>query len=124
MSKSSELSKTVKAYILKNIDGSSYGVELGTDQEKVNFLYETFMSEYGWRVKQVGFVKALTDYFSGLPSSCTVAFSNNEILELAVKWGSIPANYNENQAFKILDNWFNLVANKTAQLFRDYKVMP
>jgi hypothetical protein len=121
MSKSSELDKIVKAYIIDQIDNSGYSEQvLITDSDKVQFLHDTFMSEYGWRVSQVGQIKALSDWFSGLPSCCTVAFYNSDILDLAVKWGSLPADYTERQADKILDNWFNLVANKTAQLFRKY----
>lgn len=122
MSKSSELSKTVKAYILENIDGSGYGVELKTVQEKVNFLYETFMSEYGWMIQRVGQTEALRQWFMGLPSACTVAFMNGDILKLAHDWDSLPVNPTEAQEQKIINNWFNLVANKTSQMFRTYGV--
>jgi len=119
MSKSSDLSKTVKRYIINNIDSSGYQDKaIEADKDKVQFLKDTFCSEFGWRVEQLGEPKALAEYFAGLPSSCTVAFMNQDILELAEKWGSLPSNYTERQAEKILENWWNLLACKTGQLFR------
>ncbi len=120
MSKSSDLDKVVKAYIIDCINGEPYGKELETDKDKVLFLRECLNSEYGHMVKRVGEHKALAEYYAGLPSICTLAFYNTDILNLAVLWGSLPENYTEKQAFKILDNWFSFVANKTTQLFRKH----
>jgi hypothetical protein len=80
------------------------------------------MSEYGWRVEQVGLTNALKDYFQGLPSSCTVAFYNDEILFLGKKWNLLAVNDTEKAQDNFLNNWFNMIANKTSQLFRYYKI--
>lgn len=120
MSKSSDLDKTVKRYIIDHIDASGYDQDPQTDAEKVKFLMATFRLEYGWRAVQVGELRALTEWFQGLPSACNTAFYNSDILTLAVKWGSLPADYTDRQAEKILGNWWNLLANKTIQLSRKY----
>lgn len=52
-----------------------------TRAEKISFLVGRFKSEYGWRVKQVGVLNALTDWLQGL--ALNVPFYNHEILELA-----------------------------------------
>jgi hypothetical protein len=123
MSESSELDKVVKAYILDHIDATDYdGPEPTTDAEKVRFLYTTFVAEYGWNLPRLGLVNALAEYFAGLPSCCTIAFANVEILELAKEWGSLPAEPTERQEQAILDNWWNFAANKTAQLFRAHVI--
>lgn len=121
MSKSSELDKLAKAYIVDRIDATGYDVpKLETDAERIQFLYDTFMREYGWEVRRIGTVKALAEYLKGLPSCCTIAFYHSDILALAREWGSLLPDATERQEQAILDNWWNFAANKTAQLFRKY----
>ena len=122
MSRSTELDQLVKRYILASIDTESYGIEAYTIKEKIAALKDTFYAECGWRVDQVGEVQALADWYSGLPTICTVAYSNYDIVDLAITWGSLPVQHTEKQADKILENWWNFIANKTAQLFKGYRV--
>jgi len=122
MSKSSELDQKVKRYIIDCIDGSGYDVELKTTAEKIDFLRDCFEREYGHEIKRQGQQKALAEYFAGLPSCCTVAFYNTDILALAVEWGSLPENATEKQEDKILENWFSFIAAKTVQMFNGYRV--
>ena len=122
MSRSTELDQLVKRYILDSIDTESYGIEAYTIKEKIAALKETFYAEYEWRVDQVGEVQALADWYSGIPTICTVAFYNHDILDLAGVWNTLPIEHTEKQADKILDNWWNFIANKTAQLFNGYRV--
>lgn len=119
--KGHELDKIVKTYILSHIDASAYQEqEPADDAEKIHFLYMTFQSEYGWSIPRYGLVGALREWFRGLPSACHIAFYNSDIIQLAEKWGSLPKNASEREQQKILDNYWNLIANKTAQLFRKY----
>jgi hypothetical protein len=124
--KAEKLDKHVKAYILANIDASSYGIDTYlTDAQKVKFLFDTFMAEYGWQIERLGQAGALREWFAGLPSSCSIAFYNHEILKLAADWGSLDGFAGKKLEAReqlILDNWFNLLANKTSQLFRKFKV--
>lgn len=126
MSKSSVLDKHVKDYILENIDASGYGIDTYlSQQQRVQFLYDTFTAEYGWQIPRLGQIGALREWFAGLPSACSIAFHNDEILRLATQWGSLDGLSGkelENKEQLILDNWFNLLANKTNQLFREHKV--
>ena len=122
MSRSTELDQIVKRYILEHVDGSPYDVVIESNAQKVRFLKECFESEYGWRVKQVGRQQAIADWFAGLPTACTVDFANYEILELAKSWGSLPTDPREAQEQNILNDWFNLIAAKTCQLFDGYRV--
>jgi hypothetical protein len=117
-----QLDQVVKRYILDHVDGSPYDVVTESDAQKIKFLQDAFESEYGWRVKQVGRQQALSDWFAGLPTACTVDFYNYEILELARTWGRLPLESTEAQEQKILDSWFKLVAAKTCQLFDGYRL--
>lgn len=122
MSKSSELDQTAKQYIIDNINHEYCEPESDDINEVIDSLRRAFYAEYGWRVDKVGEQKALVDWFMGLPSACSIEFMNHKILDMAIAWGSLPADYTEKQADKILGNWFNFIAAKTGQLFRGYHV--
>ncbi|MNR06663.1 hypothetical protein D3C85_1227440 [compost metagenome] len=66
------MSQVVKAVVLANID-HDYITECGGTLEAV------YNSEYGYNGLTS---KACKDYLQGLPSVCTIPFSNFEILEL------------------------------------------
>lgn len=121
MSKSSDLDKKVKAYILDCINPEAYELEATTDAEKVQVLYNAFTVEYAHEIARKGQMRALAGYYAGLPSICNIDFENCKILELAVEWDSIPKNATEKQEDKILENWWLFIANKTLQLFRKHK---
>lgn len=122
--KTADLNKHAFAYILNCIDSSDYDLESEpqTDADKLAFLSETFHAEYGWMVQRVGPITAFAEWCKGLPSSFNCEFRNHAIIDLAKEWGSIPADATERQEQKILDNWFNLIANKTFQLFKKYEI--
>jgi len=115
--------KKIDKYILDAIDPSGYEVTAEKDVEKLLFLHDTFIAEYGWHVEQVGFYNALTGWLQGLPSSISIAFYNHDILELAVLWGSLPDNATEKQEDKILEKYWQFMAMRIQQLFRQYKII-
>jgi len=105
-------------YILSVIDSSGYDdIERKTPEEKLKFCYETFMAEYGWRVKQAGMLVALTDWLSGLPSSCNVEFKNHAIIELAQSWGRLPKNASDTRIDNYLEKWFRFMAMRIISLW-------
>lgn len=109
-------------YILDSIDGDGYGVQLTTDKQKIDFVFNTFMSEYkysinnGLSIRKVGIQTIFADYLAGLPSCINIEFRNFYILEMAKQWGSIPENATEKQEDKILSNWFAYIATNFFQL--------
>lgn len=117
-----ELNDHVFAYILDAISPEAYEATATTDAEKLAFLRDTFLAEYGWQVARIGVIPAMREWMMGLPSCYNVDFENYRIIELAKEWGSIPSYATERQEQKILDNWFNLIANKTVQLAKRHKV--
>ena len=109
----------VKSYIIDCIDSSDRNLEKEpvTAFEKVQFLKKCFESEYGYEIKRVGQVKAMINWLQGLPSCLHIEFANYKILQLAKSWGSLPENPTENEEEGILNNYWNLMANKILQLF-------
>lgn len=120
ITKGKALDAIVKAHILDCVDSTGYQDTLPTHREdKILFLRDTFYSEYGWAVRQYGEQKALREWFQGLPSACTPASYDGDIIELAEKWGSLPKDATETQQHRIINNWFDMLAAKTCQLFRE-----
>jgi len=120
--KNKALDTKVKHYILDCIDASVYDMDPQTDAEKIQFLYDTFISIYGWTLERMDIQSALREWISGLPTAFKIEYRNHEILKLAYKWDSLSPSATEAQKDKILANWFNFIAAKTCQLFRKYKV--
>jgi hypothetical protein len=133
MSKSSDINKAAKRHILESIDLSGYyppTIKSGAPQPPVELspaarvaaLRCIFDSEYGWAVNRYGMQGAIKEWLSGLPTACTIAFNNHEILTLAREWGSLPATPDtsrrgQSREDMILNNWFNFMANALNQMF-------
>lgn len=114
----SKYSQLAQQLILENIDSDGYGVNIKTDIDKIKFLKKTFLDEYGWAVGRMGLQSAVESWLRGLPSSLTLPFYNDEILEVAKQWGSLPINSTEKQEDKILNNYWKLMAANVVKLFR------
>ena len=56
------------------------------------------------------FQSAFSYWLSGLPSVIDLPFYNGEIIELAVKMGSLDKNHTEQQAERIYTNYWNFMA--------------
>ncbi len=119
MSKSSELDRAAKIYILQCISETTEGEPMNI-QESLIYINKRFESEYGWRVEQVGPQKAMRDWLQGL--AINIAFYNCDIIDLAIEWGSLPTDHTEKQAYKITGNYFNFIACKLLQLINGYRV--
>jgi hypothetical protein len=112
-------------YIIDAISTDGYDIEANTDVEKLQFVANCFKSEYCFpnNLKYYGtYQNTLANWFMGLPSSINIEFRNHAIIEIAKKWGSIPENATEKQEYKIISNWFNLIAFKTLQLFKKHNI--
>lgn len=108
-----------KKYLLNAIDSSDYDdVERVTDKDKLQFIADTFMSEYGFNIKRYGsYQRALAEWFMGLPSSINIDYQNYRILELSKEWGCLEENASEKDEDKIIEGWFLWMSNKLMKLF-------
>jgi len=124
--KKGRINAAVKQYILYCIDTENYGVIATNDKDKLNFLYETFKTEFVYESNVIRYggnrVKMLSEWFMGLPSSFNIDFENYKILEIAKSWGCIPTKATEKQEDKIIENWFLWIANKTFLLIESNRV--
>lgn len=85
---------------------------------KANYVRDRFESEFDFRIKQIGYHNALTEWLQGL--AINIEYMNYSIIELAKKWGSIPQNASERIEDKIIDGWFGFMATKIEQYIAKY----
>lgn len=109
-------------YILDAIDASGCDKHPKTDKEKLQFVVDTFKSEYGFNIQRMRTQRAFTEWLKGLPSSINIDFENYRIIEIAKDWGSLPKDANDKQEDKILDSWFNFIYMRFEDLCRKYKI--
>lgn len=124
--KNQQLNAKVKEYIMSNIIDietaqNEYNTTLVTDKDRINFVVKEFESTANYPNNLRNFPNQqnrFADWLQGLPGVISIDFMNHEILEIAVNWGSIPAQYTNKQADKILSNWWNFISAKFWQLHR------
>lgn len=124
-----ELKAIYFQYLLDCIDTEGYEsvtmTNESSDKEKLEFVLQTFRSEYCYaeNLKRYGsYQNTFANWLMGLPSSMKVDFENYRIIELCKSWGVLPANAIEKQEDKIINNWFNFMAAKFFQLCKSQKI--
>ncbi len=117
MNKKHKLDQSAKLHLISALQ---CGSEIADVSQAIEYGRKRFDAEYQWRVAQVGRLNALTEWLQGL--AINIDFYNHDIIGLAVKWGSLPADFTEKQADKILENYWYFMANKLAQLFDGHRV--
>jgi len=98
-----------KNYILNCIKLDNDGNILKTEQDKINYIFDRFHSEYKWNVERMGKYKAMSEWLSGL--ALNIPFYYEDIIKLAVDMGSLDANANDKLKEKVQENYFDFMAN-------------
>ena len=104
-----EYKKNYKNYILGTIEEDGEGKPLTTDQEKINYIFDRFNSEYGFMIERVGKQKAMSEWLQGL--ALDIEYWNDSIVPLAIKMGSINENPSEKLQAKVIENYWSFMAN-------------
>ena len=120
----------VNPYIFECINSEAYYVNCNkedeTEAERLQFLYDTFVTEYWYDYNKKYYhnniYNAFASWLQGLPSSFNIDFANYRILEIAKEWGSLAIDATEKQEDKILANWWNFISIKTFHMFKKYKI--
>ena len=104
-----EYKKNYKNYILSTINEDIEGNPINLETDKIKYIFDRFNSEYGWRVNQVGKIAAMIDWLQGL--ALNIEFYNDAIINLAVRLGSIDENPSEKLQDRVIENYWNFMAN-------------
>ena len=105
-----EYKRNYKNFVLECIENEDdlIGKNL-SDDEKINYLFNRFYSEYGFFIERQGKHSAMTDWLSGL--AIDIPYYHFDIIELAKKMGSIDENSNDAVEDKVIENYFSFMAN-------------
>ena len=105
----------VYQYILDCINSDNLS-ENASDEEKVKCFIDTFHDEYDnayrrklYPVRHVH----IANYLQGLPSVCSIDFTNYDIEQLCIKFGLIKDIENPSP---VIDNWFNMIAFRIIEM--------
>ena len=79
-----------------------------------NSLGGVFHAEYGWNIDQIGIHSAASEYLAGLPSVCTVPFSNYDIIQWVQSVTG--RTLSEIEQDFLLENYFNMCGNEFIKL--------
>jgi len=104
-----EYKKNYKKYILDTIETGLNDEPLKTDQEKIEYLFKRFNSEYGFMIERVGKQKAIAEWLSGL--ALDIEYYYDDIVKLAIKMGSIDENPSDKLQARVKENYWNFMAN-------------
>ena len=104
-----EYKKNYKKYILDCVQTDSDNKPFKTDEEKINYIFDRFYSEYGFMIERVGKQKAMSEWLSGL--ALDIEYYNYKIILLAEAMGSLDIGSTHKEEQKIINNYFNFMAN-------------
>jgi len=104
-----EYKKNYKKYILDCVELDNEEKKLKTDQEKINYIFDRFNSEYGWNIERVGKFKAMSEWLSGL--ALPIEYYYDDIVKLAIKMGSIDENPSDKLKTRVEQGYFDFMAN-------------
>jgi hypothetical protein len=98
-----------KNYILNCIELDCNGNVLKTDEDKINYIFDRFYSEYKWKIERIGKYQSMSEWLSGL--ALDIPFYYEDIIKLAIEMGSLDANASDKLKEKVQSNYFNFMAN-------------
>jgi len=101
--------KNYSIFILDSIKPYEEDQPIKEDQ-KLNYLIDTFKKESGFNNKTDHFQNSFSYWLSGLPSVINLPFYNEDVIDLAVKMGSIEEDPNQKTKDKITNNYFNFMS--------------
>ena len=116
----------INAYLLNCILSpeqwaDEYGITCTSDKDRINAVVADFNENYyvGYTVKRYpNLQEAFAQFMQGQPHVISVDYWKDDIIQLAVNWGAIPATHTDRQAAKITENWYNYISFKFWQLHR------
>jgi hypothetical protein len=109
-----ELNVYYARVLLESFD-EDYYFDYLTESQKFEKCYQTFLAECGWCIQREGNRAAFREWLKGLPTACSVPFTNWDIVQHAIKTGHLSRSASkrtERQEQEILDNYWKFITCK------------
>lgn len=114
-------------YILDCIKNSSVvndeEIEIGSDKEAIELFKKYFNEEfnYSYNKKRYPILQnRIEQYLKGLPSVCSVAYSDYDIKQIGKSWGFCQS---EKKADKFVEDWWSVLAFRIIQLADKFDIL-
>jgi len=111
--------QALKRLLIDSIDEDG---GIATAEKKIKYCQDAFQSEYGWRALQIGTQHALGDWLQGLPTACTVPFTNHDIFVWGASVGAIREDASDDEISTFIDRYWKACPAKLLQLFNHHNV--
>lgn len=106
---------TFRQLIIGCIDSTGYNEQVLTEQAAIDWLVETFHTEYGHNLAKGKLIKTVcTAYLQGLPSACTIFYDMGEILDWLEEQQD--KNIPERHASEAIDTYWSRAGEAMAQM--------
>ena len=106
-----------KRFILSTIETDINDKPINKYSDKVDYLFKRFYSEYSFMIPKVGKQKAMSEWLSGL--ALDLPYYYDDIVELAIKMGSINPNPSESLRNKVEQGYWDFMANIIIEIEKD-----
>ncbi len=103
-----------RKFLLSVIESDT--VELKTREEKIEFLFENFNSDYKDHIQKLGEEKALAGWLAGCPSVIDIPHYPHAILQLARNAGSLSTKSHKAAEEQILNGYYSYIARMLLQM--------
>ena len=103
--------KKYERYILSIVANKmkEEGIKKINRNTKISYLFEQFNTEKGFMIERVGKQKAIAEWLAGLPLN--IPYIRDAIVNLSIKMGSIDKNPSNKLQDRVVENYFNFMAN-------------
>jgi hypothetical protein len=103
--------KKYERYILSIVanEMKENGIKKINRNTKIDYLFTRINNEYGWKMQQEGKQKVIAEWLSGL--ALNIPYIHNDVVNLAIKMGSIDKNPSNKLQNRVVKNYFNFMAN-------------
>ena len=115
----------LKRYVLSCINPEYYGFEAKTNEEKVQFILDCFEKEFNYlnnKKRYPTLISRLGEWLQGLPGVFEVAFYNEDIINLGLKFGFLKSGKTKEQEYEFIDEWFNLCAASFFEVAKELEI--
>ena len=103
--------KKYERYILSIVanEMKENGIKKINRNTKIDYLFTRINNEYGWKMQQEGKQKVIAEWLSGL--ALNIPYIHDDVVNLAIKMGSIDKNPSNKLQNRVVENYFNFMAN-------------
>jgi hypothetical protein len=111
-------------YLINAINTEGYEVNASTDAEKLQFLYNIFIDEQGYKIPQMrgNKIKAFEDTIQGAPSWLNIEHFYTDITNIGYLFNLIKADATQEEEETFQLNWYKLISKRFFTLFNNYNI--